>query len=102
MKKYLLLALFTLAVLLLVKCAPDVKEAEDRQQIEAETGLSVSCVPDDPDDTSATATGKIKVGNVNDSNAQTANEIEGESCDPTQSEQKAGGNPGQGSQSLRP
>ncbi len=71
-------------------CKPSVKEAEDRRDIEADTGLTVSCQPDDPSDTSATATGKIKVGNVNDSNAGTANQIEGESCDPTQSEQRAG------------
>jgi len=81
-------------------CAPAVKEAEDRRQIEEDTGLTVSCQPDDPDDTSATATGKIKVGNVNDSNAGTANEIEGENCDPTQSEQNAGN--GSGQSGLRP
>jgi hypothetical protein len=99
MKKYLLLALLIPAVLLLVTCQEPVKEAEDRQQIEAETGLTVTCVPDDPDDTSNTATGKIVTGNVNESNKGTASEIEGDSCDPTQSEQKAG-QPGQGS--LRP
>jgi len=97
-----LLALLIPAVLLLATCKPPVKEVEDRRAIGDETGLEVSCVPDDPDDTSATATGKIKVGNVNESNAGTANEIEGESCDPSQSEQKGGNNPGQGSQSLRP
>jgi len=100
MKKYLLLALVILAAILLVTCAPAVKEAEDRRQIEEDTGLTVSCQPDDPDDTSATATGKIKVGNVNDSNAGTANEIEGENCDPTQSEQNAGN--GSGQSGLRP
>jgi DNA-binding beta-propeller fold protein YncE len=100
MKKYFLFALPILAAIFLVTCMPPVKEAENRRDIEADTGLTVSCEPDDPSDTSATATGKIKVGNVNDSNAATANEIEGEKCDPTQSEQNAGNGNGT-SQSVR-
>jgi DNA-binding beta-propeller fold protein YncE len=88
------------AAVLLVTCKPDVKEAEDREDLEAESGLSISCVPDDPDDTSATATGKIHATNLNENNKGTASEIEGESCDPTQSEQKSG--QGQGNGSLRP
>jgi len=82
MKKFLLLLIP--AALLLIACAPPVKEVEDRHKLEDETGLDISCEPDDPTDDSATATGKIKVvGGINDSNASTANEIEGEKCDPS-------------------